>query len=59
MSQPTPAENVLTYMVSPRLHLNQDTMLYARVATGYRPGGPGLGLLGAPPNVDADTLTNL
>lgn len=29
-----------TYSIAPRWHINSDTMVYARVATGYRPGGP-------------------
>jgi iron complex outermembrane recepter protein len=29
-----------TYSVAPRWHLSRNTMAYARVATGYRPGGP-------------------
>src|SRR5688572_22673927 len=33
------AEDVLTYSLSPRWHASSDTMLYARVASGYRPGG--------------------
>jgi iron complex outermembrane receptor protein len=32
--------NVFTYSVAPRWHIDTNTMLYARVATGYRPGGP-------------------
>lgn len=52
------SEDVLTYMVSPRLHLSDDTMLYLRVASGYRPGGPNVIVLGVPPTVDADKLTN-
>jgi iron complex outermembrane recepter protein len=52
------SERVVTYMVSPRLHINDDTMLYARVATGYRPGGPNPRVLDMPPTVAADTLTN-
>jgi iron complex outermembrane recepter protein len=52
------SENVVTYMLSPRFHVTADTMLYARVASGYRPGGPNLGLPGVPPQVEADTLTN-
>ncbi len=51
-------ESVFTYMVSPRLHLDANTMLYARVATGYRPGGPNPRILNVPPTVDADTLSN-
>jgi outer membrane receptor protein involved in Fe transport len=51
-------EDVFTYAVSPRWHLTDDTMLYARVATGYRPGGPNTIVPGMPPAVDADELTN-
>jgi iron complex outermembrane recepter protein len=28
------------YSIAPRWHLSQNTMAYARVASGYRPGGP-------------------
>jgi outer membrane receptor protein involved in Fe transport len=52
------SENVLTYNVSPRWRLSADTMLYARVASGYRPGGPNPRALNLPPTVSADTLTN-
>lgn len=52
------AESVLTYSVSPRFHLTDDTMLYARVASGYRPGGPNATLPGVAPTVDSDSLTN-
>lgn len=51
-------EDVWTWAVSPRFHVNDDTMLYARVATGYRPGGPNAFLPGVPPLVDADKLKN-
>jgi outer membrane receptor protein involved in Fe transport len=51
-------EDVFTYAISPRWHLNDDTMLYARVASGYRPGGPNTIVPGMPPSVDADELTN-
>jgi len=51
-------EDVFTYAVSPRWHLTDDTMLYARVATGYRPGGPNTIVLDMPPSVDSDELTN-
>ncbi|WP_198683508.1 TonB-dependent receptor [Peristeroidobacter agariperforans] len=51
-------EDVFTYAVSPRWHLTDDTMIYARVATGYRPGGPNTIVPGMPPSVDADELTN-
>lgn len=51
-------EDVFTYALSPRWHLSEDTMIYARVASGYRPGGPNVVLPGVPPQVEADELTN-
>lgn len=51
-------EKVWTYMFSPRFHVSDDTMVYARVATGYRPGGPNAPLAGAPPTVDSDSVVN-
>ncbi len=32
--------NVATYLFTPRYHITPSTMIYARVASGYRPGGP-------------------
>jgi outer membrane receptor protein involved in Fe transport len=37
-----------TYSVAPRWHISQDTMLYGRIASGYRPGGPNVLPPGAP-----------
>jgi len=51
-------EDVFTYAISPRWHLTDETMLYARVATGYRPGGPNTIVPGMPRAVEADELTN-
>lgn len=51
-------EDVFTYAISPRWHLNDDVMVYARVATGYRPGGPNIRVFDVPPSVDSDELTN-
>lgn len=34
------SEDVFTYAVAPRWHVDDDTMVYGRVAKGYRPGGP-------------------
>jgi iron complex outermembrane recepter protein len=53
----------VTYSVAPRWHISKDTMIYARVATGYRPGGPNaLPPTGAPATVpatyQADSTTN-
>jgi outer membrane receptor protein involved in Fe transport len=33
-------ESVVTYSVAPRYEINPNTSIYARVASGYRPGGP-------------------
>lgn len=58
VSNGTSSENVLTYMFSPRYHLDADSMLYGRAASGYRPGGPNLALPGVPLTVRADRLVN-
>lgn len=52
------AENVLTWMLSPAYHLSDNSMLYLRAASGYRPGGPNFALPGVPPSVKSDTLVN-
>jgi iron complex outermembrane receptor protein len=54
----TSAEDVFTYSVSPQFHISDDAMLYARVASGYRPGGPNVIVPNVPPSVGSDTLTN-
>ncbi|MDB5701446.1 MAG: hypothetical protein JWL66_1645 [Sphingomonadales bacterium] len=33
-------DNTFTYSVTPQYKFSQDAMVYARVASGYRPGGP-------------------
>ena len=52
------AEDVVTWSVSPQFHVSDDAMLYGRVATGYRPGGPNVIVPNVPPSVRSDTLTN-
>ncbi len=54
------SQNVTTYQITPRFHLNDDVMIYAKAASGYRPGGPNFVLeLGkGSPSFDADTLWN-
>ena len=51
-----------TYSVAPRWHVTDNTLVYARVATGYRPGGPNVLPPGVPAGVatsyQADTTTN-
>ncbi|MGH6632721.1 MAG: TonB-dependent receptor, partial [Sphingopyxis sp.] len=57
------AETVDTYVINPRFHVNDNLMIYARAASGYRPGGPNAVLndpaTGRPladATFDADTL---
>lgn len=45
------SESKFTYSVAPRLHLTAETMLYVRVASGYRPGGPNALPPGSPAGV--------
>ena len=56
-------EHALTWAVNPRYKLTDDQMLYARVATGYRPGGatfltPQAAQAGIPPTFKPDHLTS-
>jgi len=52
-------EDAFTYLVTPRLKVG-DHMLYARFASGYRPGGPNYNVttFGVPPAYDADETQN-
>jgi iron complex outermembrane receptor protein len=54
------SEGVWTYSVNPRFHITQDIMAYARIASGYQPGGPNVSLpgQGVPPSVASSTLEN-
>ena len=56
------SENVFTWSVSPRFELSDHASIYARVAKGYRPGGPNVVPPGAaadfPRQFDADTLVS-
>jgi iron complex outermembrane recepter protein len=51
-------EDVFTWSLSPQFKVGEDSMLYARVATGYQPGGPNVALPGIPPKVDSSMLTS-
>jgi iron complex outermembrane recepter protein len=55
-------ESVFTYSIAPRLRLSDDVNVYARVAKGYRPGGPQVPLPTDPPNLpqsfDSDSTIN-
>lgn len=53
-------ESVFTYSVAPRYELTDNTAVYARIATGYRAGGPNVLPPGAdaPGTYDSDRLTS-
>jgi iron complex outermembrane receptor protein len=51
-------EDVFTWHLAPKFKLTDDAMLYARIATGYQPGGPNVTLPNIPPTVDASRTTN-
>ncbi len=59
----TSSESVWTYSLAPSWHFTTDTMAYARLATGYRPGGPNALPPNAPPSVphqyQSDSTTNV
>jgi outer membrane receptor protein involved in Fe transport len=52
------SESVTTWSISSRLRFTSDAMVYGKIATGYRPGGPNAAVAGAVPTVDSDTLTS-
>ncbi|HEX3407991.1 MAG TPA: TonB-dependent receptor [Caulobacteraceae bacterium] len=55
------SEGVWTFQVSPAVHFNKNTMAYARVATGYQPGGPNVvlpGVVGLPTEFFSSRLTD-
>ncbi|MBS0274240.1 MAG: TonB-dependent receptor [Proteobacteria bacterium] len=56
------SENVFTWSIAPSWHLNENAMVYARVAKGYQPGGPNVLPPAPPPAVpksfNSDTLIN-
>ena len=55
------SEGVTTYSVAPQLHLTKDVMAYARIASGYQPGGPNIvlpGVSGVPSQFGSSRLTD-
>lgn len=50
-------EGAFTWLVSPSYHFSRDVMLYARLASGYRPGGPNLSRASIP-TYGSDKVTN-
>jgi len=55
---PRVSQNKVTYSISSGYHLTPDQMVYARVATGYRPGGANKIAPDAPSTFGPDTTTN-
>lgn len=55
------SDHPVTYMFSPSYKFNDDLMAYMRVASGFRPGGPNIGVppgFGAPVTFGPDKLVN-
>jgi outer membrane receptor protein involved in Fe transport len=54
------SENDATWSVAPRWHVNDDLLVYARIATGFSPGGPNQpsSLLLNPPPYRSDSTRN-
>lgn len=52
-------EHATTYLITPRFKFSPDVMVYARLASGYRPGGINQGdLTGLPPRFSPDETVN-
>jgi iron complex outermembrane recepter protein len=50
--------SAFTYLVTPRFRFSSDLMVYARLASGYRPGGPNASVPGLPQKYDPDKTFN-
>ncbi len=59
---PKSSDDVFTYSIAPKIKFGERASLYARVAKGYRPGGPNIVPPGAPDTVPTtfspDTVTS-
>ena len=51
-------DTVKTYLATLRYHVTDDAILFARFATGFRPGGPNLLTPGLPATFDPDRTNN-
>jgi outer membrane receptor protein involved in Fe transport len=53
-------QGVETFLFNPRYHINDDTMVYARISSGFRPGGPNFVLPGStlPSTFQPDKIWN-
>ncbi len=56
----TSKQNVTTYLINPRYRISRNVMVYAKIASGYRPGGPNfiLQLGQGAPTFEPDKLWN-
>lgn len=52
------SESETTYLGTATWHFNESSMVYARFATGYRPGGPNVQVIGLDPTFDPDSTEN-
>jgi iron complex outermembrane recepter protein len=54
------SDNSFTYLVTPQYKFSPDLMVYARLASGYRPGGPNVNAasFGLPPAYQPDKTEN-
>jgi len=48
----TSSANAFTYLLTPQLRMSEDLMLYARLASGYRAGGPNFSISSGSPLFD-------
>ena len=56
---PVPSsDGALTFSLSSSYHIDPNAMLYARISSGYRPGGPNFLSPGVPLTFSPDRLTN-
>lgn len=52
-------DNIFTYLLSSRYHFDEEMMMYARIASGYRAGGSNGNLVpGIPAGYDSDKLVS-
>ncbi|WP_447765136.1 TonB-dependent receptor [Sphingopyxis panaciterrae] len=52
------SETVKTWLATARYHFSPDGMIYARYATGFRPGGPNFAVPGLPASFKSDSTEN-
>jgi iron complex outermembrane receptor protein len=51
-------QGAFTFLVTPEYKFSDDEMIYGRIASGYRPGGPNYTLTGVQTPFQSDTLIN-